>query len=180
MPRQFLAALPLLVPFATAQGVPEGAEPNNTLATAAVLPAGAQAYGDIDTSGTDEDWFRISLSAASDYKIWTGPGCSGQIGDTIVRIYAADGVTVLTEVDDGNAATHGLYSTFQGTLAAGDYYVAVRGFSTSSGSYTLDVVLAPLGTYVQVAPPLTAGTEGPENNDPRPAFGGGTATPTTP
>ncbi|MBM4063715.1 MAG: hypothetical protein FJ265_21845 [Planctomycetes bacterium] len=179
MQRQLLAALPLVVSFLPAQGVPEGAEPNNTTARPAVLPAGAQAYGDVDTSGTDEDWFRITLPAAADYKIWTGPGFSGQIGDTIVRIYAADGVTVLTEVDDGNVATHGYYSTFQGTLPAGDYYVAVRGFdSTTFGSYTLDVVLAPLGTYVQVAPPLTAGTEGPENNDPRPAFGGGTATPT--
>lgn len=167
----------LALPSLSAQGIPEASEPNNTTGTAAILPLGLQAYGDIDTSGTDEDWFKITLAASADLKIWTGPGFAGQVGDTRVRVYAADGTTVLIDVDDGNTTTHGYYSTFVLNVAAGDYYVAVRGYSASnSGSYTLDVVAAAPGTYVPVTPPLTPVAEAPENNDPRPAFGSGVAT----
>lgn len=174
MPSRFrLAAAVLLASSVTAQGVAEGAEPNGSAATATALANGLQAYGEISTA--DADWFEITLTAAADYRIWTGPGFSGQIGNTRVRLLASDGVTVLADVDDGGPATHGLYTVFDGSLASGTYYVEVRGFTaTATGSYTLDVALAPPGTYVPPAPVLTAMNEGPENNDPRPAFGGGT------
>lgn len=167
----------LALPSLRAQGIPEALEPNNTAATAAVLPIGLQAYGDIDISGTDEDWFQINLAGSTDLKVWTGPGFAGQIGDTRVRVYAADGVTVLLDVDDGNFTTHGFYTTFSANFAAGTYYVAVRGYDALTfGSYTLDVVGAAPGTYVPAAPPLSPVAEGPEGNDPRPAFGLGVAT----
>jgi hypothetical protein len=168
----------LALPSLRAQGLPEAAEPNNTTATAALLPLGLQAYGDIDNSGTDEDWFQITLAGSTDLKVWTGPGFAGQIGDTRVRLYAADGVTVLLDIDDGNSTTHGYYTTFSGNFPAGTYYVAVRGYDALTfGSYTLDVVGAAPGTYAPAAPPLSAVAEGPENNDPRPTFGSGVATP---
>ncbi|MCR9248131.1 MAG: pre-peptidase C-terminal domain-containing protein [bacterium] len=170
-----LAALPVLASGVLAQGILEGVEPNNTTGTATVLPLGDQAYGDI-TAG-DEDWFEITVAADSDFKIWTGPGFAGAIDDTKVRVLESDGTTQLFDVDDGNTATHGYYSTFTGSLNAGTYYVAVRGFdATTAGSYTLDVVLAAPGTYVVTPPVLTPAVEGPENNDPRPAYGSGTAT----
>ena len=162
-----LAALPLFSSALLSQGVSESGEPNNSSVTAAVLPEGIQGYGDI--SAGDEDWFKITLTAASDLKIWTGAGFFGPIGDTRVRIYAADGTTVLVDVDDGNTATHGYYTTFTvGDYAAGDYYVAVRGFNASTaGSYTLDVVVATPGTYAPVLPPLASVAEAGEDNDPR-------------
>lgn len=170
-----LTALGLLACATPAQGISEGPEPNNTTATAAVLPSGMQGFGEIDTSGTDEDWFQITLPGDRDYLIWTGPGFVNQIGDTRVRLYAADGVTILTDADDGNTTTHGYYTVFRGTLTAGDYYVAVRGYSSSySGSYTLDVVLTAPGTYVPAVPPLTTVAESAEGNDPR--LPGGVAT----
>ncbi|MCA8967364.1 MAG: PPC domain-containing protein [Planctomycetes bacterium] len=175
MNRLLFAALPLFSPVLLAQGVLESAEPNNSTATAAVLPNGVQGYGDI-TAG-DEDWFKITLAAASDLKVWTGAGFLGPIGDTRVRIYAADGVTILADVDDGNTATHGYYTTFAvGNYAAGDYYVAVRGFgATTVGAYTLDVVVATPGTYAAVLPPLTSVAESAEDNDPRHVAGVATA-----
>jgi hypothetical protein len=180
MNKLILAAMPLLGTSLLAQGTSEAAEPNNTTATAAVLAAGAQGFGDIDSSGTDEDWFKVTLAAAGDLKVWAGPGFAGQIGDTRIRVLAADGVTQLVDVDDGNTTTHGFYTTFVQTgLAAGDYYVAVRGYdNTTFGSYTLDVAYAAPGVYSPVTPPLTPMVEGAENNDPRVAFGSGTATAT--
>ncbi len=172
------AALPLvgslvLNASALAQGLPEAPEPNDTAATATVLTPGQQAYGDI-TAG-DEDWFAVTLTADRDYNIWTSPGFSGAIGDTRVRIVESDGVTVVVDVDDGNTGTHGYYTTVQGTLTAGTYFIAVRGYdATTVGSYTLDAVFAPLGTYV---PALAPAVEGAENNDPRPSYGSGTPTP---
>ncbi len=175
MNRSFLAALPLFSAALLAQGVQEAAEPNNTTATAVVLPEGLQGFGDI-TAG-DEDWFKLTLTANADLKVWTGAGFFGPIGDTRVRVYAADGITVLIDVDDGNTTTHGYYTTFSvGNYPAGDYYVAVRGFnSTTVGSYTLDIVTATPGTYAAVLPPLTNVAETAEDNDPRNV--GGVATP---
>ncbi len=168
-----LAALPLLATSLFAQGLHEAPEPNDTAATATVLNVGQQAFGDI-TAG-DEDWFAITLASDQDYNIWTSPGFSGAIGDTRVRIVESDGVTVVVDVDDGNTSTHGYYSTLRGTLTAGSYFIAVRGYdATTAGSYTLDAVFAPLGTYV---PALTPAAEGAENNDPRPSYGSGTPTP---
>lgn len=176
MNKNLLAALPLLSTALLAQGVPEAAEPNDTTSTATVLPLGLQGHGDI-TAG-DEDWYRITLTSASDLKVWAGPGFAGQIGDTRVRIFAADGTTVLIDVDDGSTTSHGYYSTFTvGNYAAGDYYVAVRGYdAATTGSYTIDVVAAPTGTYAAVLPPLSPVAEAAENNDPRPTFGSGVAT----
>ena len=168
-----LAALPLLCPALTAQGTPEAPEPNNGPATAAVLQPGAQAYGNI-TPG-DEDWFKITLGAAADLRVWTGPGFSNQIGDTRVRLLDSTGTTTLEDVDDGSFDTHGFYSVFsRSNVAAGTYYIAVLGYDpTTTGSYTLDVIAAPPGTYPPPTPPLVPVTERPEPDDPRVA---GTAT----
>lgn len=171
---RFSLAVCLLVCSAPAQGVLEAAEPNGSIATATALATGQQGYGDI-TAG-DEDWFRITLASDQDYKVWTAPGFSGQIGDTRVRLLDAQGVE-LRDVDGGSTLTHGFYTAFTGTLAAGDYFVAVRGqIGTMVGSYTLDVVLAPLGTYWgpgSGVPHLII--EFPEDNDPRNAGGVATA-----
>lgn len=162
--RRPLSVLTLLCPALLAQGTPEAAEPNDTIATATTFAVGAQGYGEIATTGSDEDWFSIVLTSASDLLVWTAPGRHGQIFDTRVRVLAADGTTVLIDADDGNTATHGFYTVFTlDNVAAGTYYVAVRGFdSTTFGTYTLDVVAAPPGSYTP-----TAVVEAAEENDPR-------------
>lgn len=169
------ATLSLFTPFLMAQGSPE-VEPNNLSTDTGVytLGLGTQGQGAVDVSG-DVDLFKITLTGASDLRIWTNPGFTGAVSDTLVDLIAADGTTVLATDDDSGA---GLYSLLvSGNLAAGDYYVRVRGYSTNVGAYTFDVVAAAPGTYVSVTPPLSGVTEGAENNDPRPAFGSGVATP---
>ncbi|MCA8948081.1 MAG: pre-peptidase C-terminal domain-containing protein [Planctomycetes bacterium] len=165
-----LSAFAVLTAMAPAQGVPEAAEPNSSLATATVLAGGQQAFGAI--SAGDEDWFALTLTADRDYRIWTGPGSAVEIHDTRVRILAADGMTVLADVDDGSPITHGDYTLLTGKLVAGTYYVAVRGHDAgTTGSYTLDVVLADRGVYER-----RSVAEATESNDPRQAYGSGTPT----
>lgn len=169
-----LAVLPLFVPTLLAQGSPE-VEPNNVAADSGVftLGLGTQGEGSVGVSG-DVDFYKITLTSASDLRVWTNPGFTGALSDTLVDVYAADGTTLLGSDDDGGV---GLYSLLVlGNLAAGDYYVVVRGFSTNVGNYTFDVVAAAPGTYVAVAPPLANIAEAPESNDPRPTFGAGVAT----
>lgn len=170
-----ILALCAVIAPALAQGTAEGPEPNDTPATATPLAPGDQAYGEI-LPGVDHDWFQIVLNAPADLRAWTGPGFVNQIGDTRLAVLDAVG-NVLLEVDDGNLATHGFYSVLTlGDLPAGTYHLRVRGYDASTvGSYTLDVVAAPLGTYAP-AVTLSPASEGPEPNDPRVP---GTATTTT-
>lgn len=169
-----LAVLPLFVPTLLAQGTLE-VEPNNAAADAGVftLGLGTQGEGSVGVSG-DVDFFKITLTSASDLRVWTNPGFTGALSDTLLDVYAADGTTLLAADDDGGV---GLYSLLVlGNLAAGDYYVAVRGFNVNIGTYTFDVVAAAPGTYVAVSPTLANVAEAPENNDPRPLFNLGVAT----
>lgn len=174
MKLSLLAALPLFAPALFAQGIPE-TEPNNLSGDSGVftLATGTQGQGAVSPAG-DVDFFKITLTAPSDLRVWTNPGTTGAIADTLVDVYAADGTTLIGSDDDGGV---GLYSLLVlGNLPANDYYVVVRGFTTNVGAYTFDVVAAPVGTYVVVPPALVNVAEGAENNDPRPGFGAGTAT----
>lgn len=165
------ASAVLLATAVLAQGTVE-VEPNDSAATATALVLGAQAYGDI-TVGVLDDWdyFTITLTAATDLRAWTAPGFTGQVGDTRLALTDASG-NVLAEVDDGNTTTHGYYSILTvGDLAPGTYCLRVRGYDPSTlGSYTLDVVAAPRGTYAPVYS-LSPIPERAEPNDPRLSFG---------
>ena len=147
------------------------AEPNDVASLAMSLPAGAQVDGAILSQAVpDEDWYQVDLPRASDLRAWTGPGRGGplaQIGDTYLALRSATG-QMIVEVDDGNLATHGYYSVLSmGGLAAGRYYLVVRGRQPSlSGTYSLDVMAAATGTLVR-SQPLQTVFEGPEDNDPR-------------
>src|SRR5688572_9046719 len=122
-----LAALPLLALSLPAQGIPEAVEPNDTVATAGVIAPGAQAYGSVDTSGTDNDWYAFTLASASDLRMWTSPGFVGPIGDTRLALRDSAG-TLIVEIDDGNTTTHGYYSILTVTnVPAGSYFLSVRG-----------------------------------------------------
>jgi hypothetical protein len=162
----------------TAQGTIE-IEPNDAPPSATPLLAGAQAYGELTTGALDDwDYYAIALSAPADLLAWTGPGFVNQAGDTRLALTDAAG-NVLVEIDDGNTATHGYYSVLTfGGLPAGNYCLRVRGYDpTTLGTYTLDVVTAPRGTYAPDVT-LTPISEGQEPNDPRVASG--VTTPSTP
>jgi hypothetical protein len=178
MHKFLLAALPLFAPALLAQGSPE-VEPNNDAATATPVALGTQAEGAIDFAG-DFDFYKITLASASDLRFWVNPGKVATLDDSDLALIASDGTTVLVTNDDVSAATNWLSRIVAGNLAAGDYYLRVRSSQTYDptgvGSYTLDVVAAAPGTYVALSGALSPITEAAENNDPRPAFGSGTAT----
>lgn len=169
----------LVAQTAQAQLLNEGPEPNNSAATATFLPIGQQAYGILDGSNTDVDWYRITLTSPSDLKVWTAPGALYlyQAQDTVVRLYRGDGVTLVGTVDQGDPMQTGFYAAFtSGNLAAGDYYLAVAGGPLrQQGYYTIEAVAGPTGSLVPVR---TYGNivERAEQNDPRRP--GGIATPT--
>lgn len=127
---------------ATAQMIYERTEPNDSAATATFLPLGAQAWGNLDSSNTDVDWYRITLTGVSDIKVWTGPGTlhSFTAVDTVIRLY--DGIgTLLGTYDQGDPSETGDYASFVfGSLVPGDFYLAVTGLNaTDIGTYTLRI-----------------------------------------
>ena len=68
-----LLATTALCSLLPAQRVLEGAEPNDGILTATVLPCGHEAVGSLQ-SFLDDDWYRVTLSAPSDLFLATGPG----------------------------------------------------------------------------------------------------------
>lgn len=175
----FSFATLLAIQPATAQLVQEGPEPNHSAATATFLPLGQQAFGALDSSNQDVDWYKITLPSRQDIKVWTGPGVlhQYQAQDTVVSLYRGDGVTLIGTVDNGDPFQTGFYASFtSGDLAAGDYYLAVTGGPfRQQGYYTLDVVAGPLGSLVPVRF-YNHVIEGAEQNDPRRPGGIATAT----
>lgn len=147
----FALATLLAAQTASAQLVSERPEPNNSPATATFLPLGQQAFGSIDTSGTDADWYKITLTSRADLKAWTGAGRThgSQVMFTKLTLVAGDGVTVLREWKGQDLVT-GFYATFViGNVAPGDYYLVVTPRTAQySGDYSLDVVAGPIDSLM--------------------------------
>ena len=69
-------------------------------ATTYTLAIGQIAQGQLSSSG-DHDWYRVNLVAGQTYSFaMTGTGTNNAI-DTYLRLYAADGTTVVAQNDDG-------------------------------------------------------------------------------
>lgn len=175
MHKLLLAALPLLSPALLAQGMTEH-EWNGTPATATTILSGAQGTGEILGAG-DVDYWKFTLASASGIKIWINPGiallASTSLGDSDLTLFDASGTTQVA-FNDNAAADNWLSRITLGSLPPGVYYLRVRSSATAapagSGTYTLDVVVGPQGTFgaAHVA-------EGPEQNDPRMPAGVATA-----
>lgn len=149
---------------AHAQSVTE-IEPNDLLGNAMAISSGVQIEASIAVA-SDVDVYQVTLSAPGDILAWTGPGAIGQIGDTQLLLLDATGL-VLADVNDGPVLTFGFYSEIKiGGLLPGLYYLTVIGFLGSTGTYSLDVVTAPLNTYIN-NPILAPVAEQVEPNDPR-------------
>ncbi len=103
----------------------------NDAATASLLPVPAAADGRIEIPG-DVDWFHVPVVAGLVYNIETR---AGSLEDTILQVFASDGMTVLAENDD-----HGLlltsYLQWQATESA-TVYLKVSAYSHGQGTYTL-------------------------------------------
>lgn len=146
--------LPLALALAAglaAQRLPE-LEPNNTVAQAQPLVAGAQITANL--AAGEQDWFQFTLSGAAEIHLRT----SGNFGvnpsvDTGVFLFDATGTTRLAW-NDGAAGT---MSDCGVNLPAGTYTAMVMGkLATTTGDYGLDFVVLPAAVIHT--------NEGPEPN----------------
>ncbi|WP_299193905.1 M10 family metallopeptidase C-terminal domain-containing protein [uncultured Erythrobacter sp.] len=113
-----------------------GAEAEDTAATTATtqsITPGGFLIDEIDTAG-DHDWFRITLEAGETYTFST---YLLGLRDSVLTLRDADGNAIASN-DDANTNARLLYSeiTFTATTA-GDYFLDVSGFSTSTGRYVI-------------------------------------------
>ena len=107
---------------------PDRFEPDDSPRDAKVLALdGSLQLHSIHTGG-DVDWVRFDLNARELVQIFTSsPTC-----DTYLTLYAPDGVTVITEDDDGG---YNLDSKAQFTAReAGTYFAAARSFYAEDGT----------------------------------------------
>ncbi len=157
-----------------AQDIAEASEPNNSPATATVLPTGSQGFGEI-ANATDLDYWLISVSGNTDILVslsTVGKSVAdGGVGlsDGRLEIRLVDGVTVIDRNKDYYRNEYFEFSRMprvSTTVVAGDYLVvvggeAVLGAQHALGRYRLDVSTSPstaCGT-------LSAALEGSEPNE---------------
>ena len=134
-------------------------EPNSSLqaaGSAGVLTSGVAnvVYGSV--AGSDqEDWYRVTLSSGGSLRV----DLSGLSTDLDLQVRDRNGLILggsyrFSSADDG-VVLNG--------LSAGDYYVRVYGFGSSSSSYRLSTLFTASGP---VAPPVIVGSDS-EPNDSR-------------
>ena len=114
---------------ATAVGAP--AEHGGMLPTATTLPLSTRMGGVIE-SGTDVDFFKLELTAATGIIVYT----RGDL-DTVGQLLDGNG-ELLSENDQGDEL-HGRHNfLLWGSLDAGTYYVKVTGSGGATGAYVLE------------------------------------------
>jgi hypothetical protein len=100
------------------------------------LSIGGSTTGNIETS-SDTDWFRISGTAGTTYKIDVEGVDTGQgsLIDPYLRIYNSNGADTELADDDSGA---GLNSSFFLTVTTGgDFYFAVSSYGDGTGTYRI-------------------------------------------
>ena len=114
---------------------------SSTATTGTVAPGGT-ATGTIEVAG-DRDWFAVTLQAGQSYDI-TLQG--GTLIDSYLRVWDANGTSLLAENDDVNFGGGDYSSALSFTASSGGtYYLSAGGYegqdatSASTGTYTLSV-----------------------------------------
>ncbi len=123
--------------YGTPSATPTVDEYPGTVATSATVALGGSITGRIDTT-TDEDWFRVTLTAGTNYRIDLrgNDSGSGTLLDPFVRLLNSNG-TVLASDDDSGTGTDSqiLYAV----TSTGIYYISASGFAGEQGTYTLSL-----------------------------------------
>ena len=110
--------------------------------TTSVLTIGAPAVTQWINSASDQDWFKVTLTAGTYYEFTMDP--DGSL-DAVIEIRGGPTGAVLLGSADGplgpDTEVLGFYCE-----TSGDYFIKADGFTTSTGQYTLSGVVAPTPT----------------------------------
>lgn len=121
-----------------AAGTPGGGSGDDLPAHAGTggrVTVGGSATGTVETA-RDTDWFAVDLQAGQSYTVAASGTGAEALRDTVLWVYDAAGFSIAYD-DDGGA---GLNS--QATVTSwesGTYYVAVGGYGSRTGGYTVSV-----------------------------------------
>lgn len=141
---------PPVPPPAACPGFSPGAgeaEPNDDPFTANTANCCETIGGSVAAPG-DEDWFAFALANDSEVTFDVTPtGFLTPLSDSQVWLYADDGSTLIAWDDDSGA---GFDASLSLPLAAGSYFVKVRGFGSNWGEYSLRTNCATLAGGVPV------------------------------
>ncbi|HCL56899.1 MAG TPA: hypothetical protein DHW82_07820 [Spirochaetia bacterium] len=93
-------------------------------------------------SSTDEDWVKIDITAAGTYDLITSKVTTSAdevVADTEMYLYQSDATTQIAYDHNSGNATNGEKSKITQTLAAGTYYLKIKGYLSSKGDYSISV-----------------------------------------
>lgn len=126
-----------------------------TTGTTSVVTVGGGAVSDTINTAGDQDWWRVSLTAGTNYQFsLDGVG----MNDPYLRLLDSSGVQVATN-DDGGAGLNALISYT--ATNTGSYYLSAQGYANSIGTYSLTAVsinsTADIVGGLSTASTLTAG-----------------------
>ncbi|MCB2130372.1 MAG: M10 family metallopeptidase, partial [Rhodobacteraceae bacterium] len=115
----------------------EVADAAATTSTAYTISVGDQFSGTI-SSGTDQDWVRINLTAGQTYvfTLWGTGGSSAGVDDTILRLYNSGG-SLVTFNDNVDTANGNKFSQITYTASSSGTFYLSAGSTGEQGSYTL-------------------------------------------
>ncbi|WP_309611306.1 FG-GAP-like repeat-containing protein [Sphingomonas sp.] len=126
--------------------------------TTATISLGGSVTGSLETIG-DHDWFRLSLTVGQEVTIALNATTIGGVADPYLRVYAANGSTLLFENDDGGTGTNSLLSFKAATT--GVYFIDAAAFNNAgTGNYQLSVsnyVPPSVATSAQISDQLVNG-----------------------
>ena len=111
-------------------GFPHEAGPNNSIATANLLPTGAYLHAQVTARGVP-DYFRVLVPASGQYTFetsaWDGACGFALEEDTILSLRDASGIEI-TSNDDIDFSNGNYCSRVTAFLTSGTYFVVVEGF----------------------------------------------------
>ena len=124
------------------------ADHGGTQASATSVTNGLVITGEIDSTGTDEDYFSIVVPRAGILTAAT----TGET-NTVGAIYDSGGTQLATNDDGGT----GMNFDVSSSVTAGTYYVRVTGSGSSTGEYSLTVIYDDHGDTQASATMVTSG-----------------------
>ena len=104
--------------------------------TATLAINGQGDTGSIETAG-DQDWWKISLTAGTNYTFRLERASQGGIPDPLLRLLDASGRELGWNDDYGGT----LNSTLSFTATqSGDYFLSAQGYGSSTGNYVISAI----------------------------------------